>query len=71
MYVRWLCHMLLQTNRLKQILKLKCISVIRNIHMYQVSYDLYSYERNLSNCLKKSGLQRGLNPLPRDTGATL
>ena len=32
-------------------------------------------ERNLCNCLKKpekiSGLQRGLNPRPRDTGAML
>ena len=32
-------------------------------------------ERNLCNCVKKpeknSGLQRGLNPWPRDTGATL
>ena len=41
----------------------------------QVGYDPRSYERNLSNCvcrsLKNSGLQRGLNPWPRDTGATL
>jgi len=41
----------------------------------QVSYDPRSYERNLCNCvyrsLKKSGLQRGLNPWPRDTGETL
>ena len=32
-------------------------------------------ERNLCNCVKKpekiSGLQRGLNPFPRDTGAML
>ena len=32
-------------------------------------------ERNLCNCIKKpeknSGLQRGLNPWPRDTGAML
>ena len=32
-------------------------------------------ERNLCNCVKKpeknSGLQRGLNPWPRDTGAML
>ena len=37
----------------------------------QVSYDPRSYERNLCNCacrsLKNSGLQRGLNPWPRDT----
>ena len=36
----------------------------------EVSYDHRSYELNLSNCvarsLKKSGLQRGLNPWPRD-----
>ena len=38
-------------------------------HFYeiiQVSYDPRNYERNLCNCvyrgLKKSGLQRGLNP---------
>ena len=34
-----------------------------------------SYDRNFYNCVKKpeknSGLQRGLNPWPRDTGATL
>ena len=47
-------------------------------HFYeiiQVSYDPRSYERNLCNSvfrrLKYSGLQRGLNPWPRDTGATL
>ena len=38
-------------------------------------YDPRSYERNLFNCvyldLKMSGLQRGLNPWPRDTSATL
>ena len=28
-------------------------------------------ERNLCNCEKNSGLQRGLNPWPRDTGAML
>ena len=35
------------------------------LSFYQVSYDHRSYERNLSNCvsLKKSGLQRGLNPV--------
>ena len=37
--------------------------------------DLRSYDRNFCNCVKKpeknSGLQRGLNPWPRDTGATL
>ena len=37
--------------------------------------DPRSYDRNFCNCVKKpeknSGLQRGLNPLPRDTGATL
>ena len=43
---------------------------------YQVSYDQCSYESNLSKInayrsLKKSGLQRGLNPGPRDTSATL
>ena len=41
----------------------------------QISYDPRCYERNLSNCvcrsLKNSGLQRGLNPWPRDTGARL
>ena len=37
--------------------------------------DPRSYDRNFYNCVKKpeknSGLQRGLNPWPRDTGATL
>ena len=37
--------------------------------------DPRSYDRNFCNCVKKpeknSGLQRGLNPWPRDTGATL
>ena len=37
--------------------------------------DPCSYDRNFCNCVKKSeknsGLQRGLNPWPRDTGATL
>ena len=37
--------------------------------------DPCSYDRNFCNCIKKpkknSGLQRGLNPWPRDTGATL
>ena len=37
--------------------------------------DPHSYDRNFYNCVKKpeknSGLQRGLNPWPRDTGATL
>ena len=37
--------------------------------------DPRSNDRNLCNCVKKpeknSGLQRGLNPWPRDTGATL
>ena len=28
----------------------------------QVSYDPRSYECNLCNCLKKSGLQQSLNP---------
>ena len=41
----------------------------------QVSYDPRSYERNLCNCvyrsLKNAGRQQGLNPGPRDTGATL
>ena len=36
--------------------------------------DPRSYDRNFYNCVKKpeknSGLQRGLNPWPRDTGAT-
>ena len=38
--------------------------------------DPRSYDRNFCNCVKKpekknSGLQRGLNPWPRDAGATL
>ena len=37
--------------------------------------DPRSYDRNFCNCVKKpeknSGLQRGLNPWLRDTGATL
>ena len=37
--------------------------------------DPRSYDRNFYNCVKKpekkSGLQRGLNPWPRDTGAML
>ena len=37
--------------------------------------DPRSYDRNFCNCVKKpeknSGLQRGLNLWPRDTGATL
>ena len=37
--------------------------------------DPRSYDRNFCNCVKKpeknSGHQRGLNPWPRDTGATL
>ena len=37
--------------------------------------DPRSYDRNFCNCVKKpeknSGLQRGLNPWPCDTGATL
>ena len=37
--------------------------------------DPRSYDRNFYNCVEKpeknSGLQRGLNPWPRDTGATL
>ena len=37
--------------------------------------DPRSYDSNFCNCVKKpeknSGLQRGLNPWPRDTGATL
>ena len=37
--------------------------------------DPRSYDRNFCNCIKKpeknSGLQRGLDQLPRDTGATL
>ena len=37
----------------------------------QVSYDHRSCERNLSNCPRESGLQRGLNQWPRDTGATV
>ena len=41
----------------------------------QMKNDPRSYDRNLYNCVKKpeknSGLQRGLNPWPRDTGATL
>ena len=45
------------------------------ILLNQVSYDPRSYESNLCNCvyrsLKNSGLQRGLNPWSRDTGATL
>ena len=40
----------------------------------QVGYDPRGYEHNLCNCvhgcLKNSGLQRGLNLWPRDTGAT-
>ena len=36
---------------------------------------ILAVKRNLSNCVKKpeknSGLQRGLNPGPRDTGAML
>ena len=55
----------------------QCWSYIWNISNIQlrmwnqVSYDPRSYESNLCNCLygslKKSGLQRGLNPWPRDT----
>ena len=41
----------------------------------QMKNDPRSYDRNFYNCVKKpeknSGLQRGLNPWPRDTGATL
>ena len=37
--------------------------------------DPRSYDRNFYSCVKKpeknSGLQRGLNPWPRDTSATL
>ena len=47
--------------------KHKCLSQKKN--------DPRSYARNVYNCVKKpeknSGLQRGLNPWPRDTGATL
>ena len=42
---------------------------------HQMKNDPRSYDRNFCNCVKKpeknSGLQRGLNPWPRDTGATL
>ena len=51
------------------------VSYIKLRMCNQVRYDPRSYERNLCNCvyrsLKKSGLQRGLNPWPRDTGATV
>ena len=33
------------------------------------SYDPRSYERNFSNCVENDN--EGLNPWPRDTGATL
>ena len=49
-----------------------------HIHTYihnQMKNDPRSCDRNFYNCVKKpeknSGLQRGLNPWPRDTGATL
>ena len=42
---------------------------------FQMKNDPRSYDRNFNNCVKKpeknSGPQRGLNPWPRDTGATL
>ena len=41
----------------------------------QISYDPRSYGRKFCDCLcrslKNSGVQRGLNPWPRDTGAAL
>ena len=44
-------------------------------HLNQMKNDPRSCDRNFYNCVKKpeknSGLQRGLNPWPRDTGATL
>ena len=45
------------------------------INSNQMKNDPHSYDRNFCNCVKKpeknSGLQWGLNPWPRDTGATL
>ena len=51
--------------------------LLPNVQHYslQMKNDPRSYDRNFYNCVKKpeknSGLQRGLNPWPRDTGATL
>jgi len=62
----------------KEPVRIKYEVIIRNISYIelrmwnQVSYDPRSYESNLWNCvyrsLKKSGLQRGLNPWAHDTG---
>ena len=62
----WLCKWMVH---MKQII---CELRIWN----QMKNDPRSYDRNFYNCVKKpekknSGLQRGLNPWPRDTGATL
>ena len=49
------------------------VSYIELRILNQVSHDRRSFERNLGNCKQKpenSGLQRGLNPWPRETGAT-
>ena len=50
-------------------------SAKRHCNCLQMKNDPRSYDRNFYNCVKKpeknSGLQRGLNPWPRDTGATL
>ena len=65
----------------KEPVRIKYEVIIRNISYIelrmwnQVSYDPRSYKSNLCNCLyrslKKSGLQRGLNLGPHNTGAML
>ena len=57
------------------VLILNIINPLQKIINNQMKNDPRSYDRNFYNCVKKpeknSGLHRGLNPWPRDTGATL
>ena len=67
------CEMILTTDPRKDCLLLIIYWPQQNLSY--VSYDPRSYECNLCNCvcrsLKNSGLQRGLNLWPCNTGATL